>query len=51
MYKGEFTRKAFKNLSKVLKIYQELIVEKLEILSKDPFNAQNVKSLKGEKDV
>ncbi|HPW87693.1 MAG TPA: type II toxin-antitoxin system RelE/ParE family toxin [Kaistella chaponensis] len=49
-YKIEFTRKALKNLSKISSKYQVLIIDKLELLSKNPFEAQNVKNLKGEND-
>jgi mRNA interferase RelE/StbE len=49
-YKIEFTRKALKNLSKISSKYQVLIIDKLELLSKNPFEAQNVINLKGEND-
>ena len=49
-YKIEFTRKALKNLSKISSKYQVLIIDKLELLSENPFEAQNVKNLKGEND-
>jgi len=49
-YKIEFTRKALKNLSKISSKYQVLIIDKLELLSKNPFEAQNIKNLKGEND-
>lgn len=39
-----------KNLSKISSKYQALIIEKLELLSENPFEAQNVKNLKGEND-
>ena len=38
-YKIEFTRKALKNLSKISSKYQVLIIDKLELLSENPFEA------------
>lgn len=49
-YRIEFTRKALKNLSKIPQNYQALILAKIELLSENPFESQNVKNLKGEND-
>lgn len=47
MYEIEFTNTALKNLKKIDSKYQALIIEKLEILSKNPITATNVKALVG----
>ncbi|GEM_PF-2965262 len=40
MYQIEFTRKAFKTLQKLPEVYQKRILEKIELLSADPFGTQ-----------
>lgn len=50
MYELEFTKIAFKSLNKIPKFYRDLIIEKLEILRINPYEAQNVKNLKGKND-
>lgn len=47
MYQIEFTTRAIKNLKKIDKKYQVLIISKLEELANNPKNATNVKALKG----
>ena len=47
MYQIEFTTKSIKNLKKIDTKYQKIILEKLEILAKDPLGASNVKPLIG----
>lgn len=47
MYQIEFTTKSIKNLKKIDTKYQKIILGKLELLAKDPINANNVKPLIG----
>lgn len=47
MYQIEFTKKAAKNLKKIDRKYQVLIIKKLEDLAQNPHKSTNVKPLKG----
>jgi mRNA interferase RelE/StbE len=48
MYKIEFSKTAFKDLSKLPKHIQGLIIEKLDILAQNPaLLKNNIKTLKG----
>lgn len=47
IYQIEFTTRAIKNLKRIDKKYQVLIIEKLETLRENPKNASNIKALKG----
>lgn len=48
MYKLEFSKKAVKSLRGITPQYQKRIIDKLKVLSENPYENVNVKALKGE---